>query len=132
MFDHYTNGTGNALDLSDKMDSIISASGLAFPPCEKGDDWNKAESLTTAFKSPWAGGLGTATLNYTASCDDGCLTWEVSLTDIYDFDPKPWGTRTVPNEIKTRLVDAASKLGCGWKNYNVTGNNEGKSGTCCE
>lgn len=34
----------------------------------------------------------------------------VGFYDEYDFNPQRWGTRSVMNEIKTRMVNGASKL----------------------
>jgi hypothetical protein len=134
MWRHYTGGSGAILDLSTYMDSIITSAGLkgSLPLCSNGQHWRFSKSETKSTRSPWSGGLGTATFKYNVECDDGCLSWKVSMSDFYDFDTKPWGTRTFKGEIKTRLVDFVTmRSKCGWKPYKVKGDASGKSGSCC-
>jgi hypothetical protein len=137
MWRYYTAGSGKKLNLSKNMENIMESAKFnidnMLQPCSSDMSWSVSGSKPVYTNSPWELGLGNANLNYTASCEDGCLSWSVSLVDTYDFDRKTVGERTKENESRTRwvhLVEAVAS--CGWKPYSVTGTISGQSGTCCQ
>ena len=105
MFDNYWRGGGDQVLSSSRFAAIVKAAKNL-----PGDDQNiilasgskgKAR-IVNFYNSPeYALAFGRATIYYN---DKGQA---VGFYDYYDFDSKPWGSRSTKNKLKTRAVESA-------------------------
>jgi hypothetical protein len=133
---HFTGGSGRDLWISlQEMRQIMAASpnftslvSIAAEECETlGTSTVQTTTLVVeqSLPVPWTVALGRIAIKVTFTCECSCLNVQARINDRFDFDPRYLGERELFNEVKTRAVWLAQRIGdlgkCGWKEFNFKG-----------
>jgi RHS repeat-associated protein len=134
---HFVGGSGKDVWLSiQEMRQVLSAApnyvdtiNTAVEECETiaatRDVQSTSFSVSDSLPAPWSVALGRVSIEVQVTCKCSCLEVQARINDRFDFDPRAWGERTLPAEVKTRLVRLVQSIGdlgkCGWKEFTFKG-----------
>lgn len=118
LYENYALGGGGYTLTPDQFGRAASVAASQYDPAQARDitlsNGAAGESQVVNFYSDaeLAAGLGNATVYFQEGRP-------VGLFDIYDFDPRPWGTRDFVSESQTRIVAGWTAIR-GYVPFNVT------------
>ena len=137
-WDRYVSGTKTTITLTKAQVDVVISGNTKLQNrikrqtklCASGKrTWkNQKKTYGGMASSPWVLAIGGYSAKFSSNYSKKCAyTWDVTLKDPYNFDPKLFRMhREIPAEIKTILVWAAKNAaGCGWKEFDHEGKTSG-------
>ena len=98
--------------------------------CNQGNDFEETTSIPGTAPAPWVLAIGGVSIGVDASCKEGCFSYCLSISDLYDFDIKGipgFTSRSAKGEAVTWLVRITQGcLQCEWETFYHIGNYCGK------
>ena len=142
-WDQFVNGSGDIKLSVSEMDSIVNSSARYttvldawMADCTK--PWaawtDRVATIADTLGSPWAYAIGQLSITLKSSCHCGCLSFQTTIKDHYDFDiqgiPYLFG-RPGSAEFAVWMVRIAQGCAlCGWKEFDHIGWTGGSIGNC--
>ena len=140
-WDNYVSGSRANIQLSSQNWSRIIEGNTNFKDkisslesdCDGSRDWtDETDNIRGSADHPWKLAIGDYSAEIKHSCTCKCLKWTVKLKDLYDFNPRKFGQRSLVAELQTRGINFTS-LGCPtWASFYHTGTHSGEEGDCSE
>ena len=105
---HYINGSGETFYLSEQEFKYLLSRGIITTELPKLFEGNNYANISFyESESDLLYSFGTGTVSYTISSDG--IREYLGFHDYYNFDPKPWGSRSIQAEIITRAANTFFK-----------------------